>query len=132
MIEQCYTHHKTVLNPIIDWDDAEVWEFIREYDVPYCELYDQGAKRLGCIGCPMSTKQKEELDRYPGIKNIYLTAFDKMLKVRKVRYKKTEWETPEEVLDWWISNDNKDKRILGELPIMEGSIHDTTRSNPDT
>ena len=55
MLEQCFTRRKTVLNPIIDWDDSDVWEFIHEYKVPYCELYDQGYKRLGCIGCPMST-----------------------------------------------------------------------------
>lgn len=53
MFKFCYQHHKRILNPIIDWSDAEVWEFIREYNVPYCELYDQGFKRIGCIGCPM-------------------------------------------------------------------------------
>ena len=72
IIEYCYQRRKTVLNPIIDWDDSEVWEFIHEYNVPYCELYDCGYKRLGCIGCPMSTHRKEELDRYPAIKKIYL------------------------------------------------------------
>lgn len=57
-IEQCYQRNKTVLNPIIEWTDAEVWEFIKDYKVPYCDLYDQGFKRLGCIGCPMGKKTK--------------------------------------------------------------------------
>lgn len=53
-LEWCYQRNKTVINPIIDWTDDEVWEFIKEFNVPYCKLYDQGHKRLGCIACPMS------------------------------------------------------------------------------
>lgn len=124
IIEQCYTRHKTVLNPIIDWDDAEVWEFIHEYDVPYCELYDQGYKRLGCIGCPMSgDHQAREFERYPRIKNIYLRAFEKLLKARELKARETSWETPEEVMEWWLGDRRSDPRLLGELPIMEGSIY---------
>lgn len=103
IIEYCYQRRKTVLNPIIDWDDSEVWEFIREYKVPYCELYDCGYKRLGCIGCPMSTHQKEELERYPAIKKIYLMAFEKMLKAREIKECETQWKTADEVMEWWIS-----------------------------
>lgn len=103
-IEHCFTHRKTVLNPIIDWTDEDVWEFIREYNVPYCELYDQGYKRLGCVGCPMSSRQTEELDKYPAIKDRYLRAFEKMLITRKERGKETGWETPEEVMKWWTKN----------------------------
>lgn len=84
-IEQCYARHKTVLNPIIDWTDAEVWEFIKEYNVPYCKLYDEGFKRLGCVGCPMNTNAREELNRWPTIKKVYLQAFDKMLEIRRER-----------------------------------------------
>lgn len=28
-VESCYLRHKTVLNPIIDWEDRDVWDFIR-------------------------------------------------------------------------------------------------------
>ena len=103
-IEHCFTHRKTVLNPIIDWTDEDVWEFIREYNVPYCELYDQGYKRIGCVGCPMSTRQAEELDKYPAIKKRYLRAFEKMLITHKERGMETRWKTPEEVMEWWIKN----------------------------
>lgn len=102
VIEQCYARHKTVLNPIIDWSDEDVWEFIHEYNVPYCELYDRGYKRLGCIGCPMSGNQKEELDKYPAIKKVYLQAFEKMLQARHENGNETVWETAEEVMEWWV------------------------------
>ena len=81
IVEMCYKDHTTLINPIIDWTTDEVWEFIREYNVPYCCLYDEGFKRLGCIGCPMgSVKHRtEEFERYPKYKALYLKAFEKMV-----------------------------------------------------
>lgn len=35
-IESCYKRTKTMVNPIIDWEDSEVWEYIREEKIKYC------------------------------------------------------------------------------------------------
>lgn len=104
MARICPTKGKHILNPIIDWEDTEVWEFIKTYNVPYCKLYDEGFKRLGCIGCPMSSNAKAELERYPKFKQAYLRAFVRMLEVRREAGLKTKWETPEEVMSWWLGN----------------------------
>ena len=56
-VELCYRTNKTIINPIIDWSDDDVWQFIREYNIPYCKLYDEGWKRIGCIGCPLAGKK---------------------------------------------------------------------------
>jgi phosphoadenosine phosphosulfate reductase len=104
MIEQCYTRHKTSVNPIIDWTDADVWAFIRSENVPYCELYDCGYKRLGCIGCPMaSDNHKKEFKRYPTYKNAYIRAFDKMLKAREEAGLKSvaNFADGKAVFNWW-------------------------------
>lgn len=98
----CHQHHKKILNPIIEWTNAEVWEFLREYEVPYCELYDKGYKRLGCVGCPMNVNAARELDAYPAIKKRYLRAFGTMLAARKRDGLAMVWETAEEVMDWWL------------------------------
>ena len=102
IVEMCYKDHTTTINPIIDWSDAEVWEFIREYEISYCLLYDKGYKRLGCIGCPMSTHQAQELERYPKYKNLYLLAFDKMLQRMDDKQQITSWKTAQDVMEWWI------------------------------
>lgn len=107
LVEQCYKRHKTTVNPIIDWTDAEVWQFIRENDIPYCSLYDEGWHRLGCIGCPMAATagREKEFARWPKYKAAYLNAFDKMLKERKLKERKTEWITARDVFNWWMGYD---------------------------
>lgn len=102
MVRICPTKGKHILNPIIDWSDSDVWEFIKTYNLPYCELYDKGFKRLGCIGCPMSTHQKEELEQYPKYKANYLKAFQRMLDLMNENELKPKWQTPEEVMAWWV------------------------------
>lgn len=81
MVRFCMQSKGFILNPIIDWTTDEVWEFIHRFNIPYCELYDQGFKRLGCIGCPMATpkEKKREFERYPKFKEAYIRAFDRMI-----------------------------------------------------
>lgn len=39
-------------NPIIEWKEWEVWDFIDGHKLPYCSLYDEGFDRIGCVVCP--------------------------------------------------------------------------------
>ena len=103
MARFCPSKGKHILNPIIDWNDDDVWEFIQKFNVPYCSLYNEGFTRLGCIGCPIGSKKSQELKRYPKYKKAYLTAFGKMLECRNDAGLPTKWETPQEVMDWWLS-----------------------------
>ena len=121
MTETCYQDGtKTYLHPVIDWSEDEVWEFIKErLKIPYCKLYDEGFKRLGCIGCPMAgTKGMEkQFALYPRIKAAYLRAFRRMLDLRVKDGLSTQWETPEQVMEWWITNapkDDPDQTVLFE------------------
>lgn len=107
MIENCYKRHKTVVNPIIEWSDSDVWEFIRAENIPYCGLYDDGFTRLGCIGCPMAGKHGRELEflRYPNYKKLYLKAFEELIKVLNDKNLRCSWDTPEDVFNWWMEYD---------------------------
>lgn len=102
-VEQCFRTNKTMLNPIIDWDDTDVWEFLNDVaKVPHCELYDNGYKRLGCIGCPMATNRENELEQYPKYKAHYMRAFARMIQERNRRGREKNFTSPQAVMDWYL------------------------------
>ena len=114
LVEQCYKRHKTTINPIIDWTDKEVWEFVRANGIPYCELYDEGFHRLGCVGCPMAGTHGRERDflRWPKFKDSYMRAFEKMLERRKEKNRPFHAAgrvigdaTARDVFNWWMEYD---------------------------
>jgi thioredoxin-dependent adenylylsulfate APS reductase len=39
------------LNPLAEWSEEEVWDYVRERDVPYHSLYDRGYTSIGCAPC---------------------------------------------------------------------------------
>lgn len=123
-IEYCYRRKKTVVNPIIDWDDDDVWEFIHEYNIPYCSLYDEGFNRLGCVGCPMGTIKKRERDfeRWPSYKQNYIRAFEKMLKAIKEKGLATTWDSAEDVFHWWLYGGKRSKEY--DLKVKSGEIEE--------
>lgn len=103
MVEHCYRTQKTLVNPIVDWEEDDVWEFLNGNEIEHCCLYDQGYKRLGCIGCPLSSvSQAKELEKYPVYKRNYTKAFERMIANREKAGLKTEWKTGEEVMKWWL------------------------------
>lgn len=108
---ECYSKlgvTKLVINPTIDWTDNDVWAFIREHKIPYCGLYDEGFKRLGCIGCPMAGKQRaQQFQRWPHIKALYIRAFDKMVCNRVRDGLETTWANGQEAFDWWMAENHK-------------------------
>jgi len=107
MVETCYKGGKWFLNPIIDWSDADVWQFIRGQGLPYCYLYDEGFKRLGCILCPMQGTRGmlRDAERWPGYKAAYVRAFDRMLAARtRPVSPRLNWSDGEAVYRWWVYN----------------------------
>ena len=49
------------VNPLIDWTETEVWEYIREHGVPYNKLHDQGFPSIGCQPCTRAVKPGEDI-----------------------------------------------------------------------
>ena len=113
-LENCTIKAKIVCNPIIDWYDSDVWDFIKENNMPYCELYDKGYKRIGCIGCPMSTEREREreLDEHPFYKQKFIQAFDDMVKSYEIRNK--SWKNGQDVYNWWLHSDSIPKQVDGQ------------------
>jgi len=78
MVEIC-NKEKTqyYLHPIIDWKDSDVWNFIKENQLPYPKEYDNGYKRIGCMFCPLTNGFERDEKLYPGIVTAIKTAIRK-------------------------------------------------------
>lgn len=49
------------LNPLADWSEKQVWDYIRENQLPYNKLHDQGYPSIGCAPCTRAIKLGEDI-----------------------------------------------------------------------
>ena len=49
------------LNPLADWTEAQVWDYIKAHRVPYNKLHDQGFPSIGCAPCTRAIQPGEDL-----------------------------------------------------------------------
>ena len=84
LFENCRLQAKRVCNPIIEWTDADVWDYIESERLTLNPLYQCGFSRVGCIGCPMAGKQRyREFAMFPAYERAYRRAFEAMMIARK-------------------------------------------------
>ena len=123
MVENCYRTRKTMLNPIVDWLDEDVWQFIHENNLPYCSLYDEGKKRLGCIGCPMASQfeREEDFKRWPQYEKLYRKAIGNMIEMRRIKGKslKRGLDTVDNVMDWWMERTRPDDVLQNQISMED-------------
>lgn len=104
--EICYADCEKRLNPIAEWDNQNIWDYINYWKLEQCCLYQEGFSRLGCIGCPMATEahKRMEFRRWPKFKQQYLWTFGKMVEERKRRGMSmlNHSNTAEEWFEWWV------------------------------
>ena len=116
MSELCMQQHKMVVNPIIDWKNRDIWDFINSERIETCELYKCGYERVGCVGCPVAGKKRhKEFADFPKYKSMYICAFEKMLNERRKKGKECKWKSGEEVFLWWMEDEN----IPGQMSIED-------------
>jgi len=117
LFETCIKQGKRIINPIVDWENADVWEFIRNRKLKYCVLYDNGSRRIGCIGCPMNSRAGAELEAYPKYKAAYLRAFQRMIDKHGYAETSDNWKTPEDVMAWWLYKGKKSSVMAGQVQL---------------
>ncbi len=49
------------INPILDWSEEMVWDYIKENKVPYNNLHDLGYPSIGCQPCTRAIKDGEDI-----------------------------------------------------------------------
>lgn len=50
----------TKVAPLAAWTKAQVWDYIREHELPYHRLYDRGYTSIGCAPCTRATNPGED------------------------------------------------------------------------
>ena len=108
LFDTCYRGKgRRLLNPIIDWSDAQVWEFIRSRNLPYCRLYDEGRKRLGCLFCPMSPIRQRiaDAERYPKYAAAFRRTFCRLHEQRMTKAPDSvkRWPDGNAMFEWWLT-----------------------------
>lgn len=109
-IEKCFKDRtKTYIHAIIEWTDSDVWQLIKENNIPYCTLYNEGWNRIGCLFCPMAGKHRMvELKRYPKFEEAFRRAFRELHKNKKLKPGCTSvdrWADGDAMFDWWVRDD---------------------------
>ena len=127
LFESCSLKAQRIVNPIVDWEERDVWDYIYSEKVEVNPLYSCGWKRVGCIGCPIAGKKRwQEFAQYPKYENLYRLAFARMVEARKAKGKddsNSNWATAEDVFRWWM----EDKNLDGQVTLFE--TEDATHEN---
>lgn len=115
IVERCEMRASMIVNPILDWEDRDIWEFYNTECEERNSLYDMGYYRVGCIGCPIAGKSRwKEFADFPTYQRAYIRAFDKMLDTIHAKGKPTKWKTGEDVFCWWM----EDQNIEGQMNLF--------------
>ncbi|QDF30371.1 phosphoadenylyl-sulfate reductase [Halarcobacter anaerophilus] len=49
------------VNPLINWSEDDVWNYIKTNNVPYNKLHDEGYPSIGCAPCTRAIKKGEDI-----------------------------------------------------------------------
>jgi phosphoadenosine phosphosulfate reductase len=99
---------KTVIAPLLYWSDSDVWAFIRAHGLPYCSLYDEGWKRLGCVLCPNNSATDRQIERWPHIAAMWRRAFERLWeaapthRMPSVRRLRDQWSSCDALWCAWL------------------------------
>jgi phosphoadenosine phosphosulfate reductase len=61
LVEWDETFNVIKVNPLINWNEKDVWDYIKENRVPYNKLHDQGFPSIGCAPCTRAVKVGEDI-----------------------------------------------------------------------
>ena len=94
---------KILVSPILYWTEKDVWDYLKRMHIQYCELYDKGYKRIGCIMCPMSNYKQNvrEMKDFPHVGKNWRKTIEWLI---ENKWKdKPLLQDPDMALKWWIS-----------------------------
>ena len=60
LVEWDEKHGLIRLNPLINWTENQVWDYIRKHEIPYNVLHDKGYSSIGCLPCTRPIRKGED------------------------------------------------------------------------
>lgn len=125
LITACKKNNDVIVNPIIDWTDSDIWDFIHDENMTINPIYEH-FDRCGCILCPMSgyCQKMKQIDLFPQYKQMYINAFDKMIEKRLEKGLDTSWKNGADCFDWWIERYKHEVKGQMSLDFSKGAEHE--------
>lgn len=128
MRETCTKHKgKSYIHPIIDWSTEEVWEYIHKYDLPYCSLYDEGFRRIGCVMCPYHgfVGMQKDAERWPHIARAYRKACQRAYDKAVADGLDRSWQSGDDAYRWWVGLTGLPKEDDGQISLFGMMLDET-------
>ncbi len=61
LVEWDENHKMIKVNPLINWTEEQVWDYIKLKNIPYNRLHDQGFPSIGCQPCTRAVQPGEDV-----------------------------------------------------------------------
>jgi len=49
------------VNPLIDWSETQIWDYIKAHNIPYHALHDKGFPSIGCQPCTRAIEPGDDV-----------------------------------------------------------------------
>lgn len=108
---------KLTVNPLLEWTEQDIWDYIHENNLPINPLYTKGYSRVGCLFCPMANIKniRREAEDYPK----YYQAFLRL--IHRIREEKFSADNPDvwgdcsdEEVFWYWANKTGPQKAMAE------------------
>ena len=109
IFEPSRNNQRYFLHPLFYWTASDIWQYIHENNLPYCRLYDEGYKRIGCVLCPFLSYQQAllELERQPAVCDYIRRACNAAFDLHKDKYHSEtakNWKNGDDLFNWYIQS----------------------------
>ncbi len=61
IVEWDQTNGLIKVNPLANWSEQQVWDYIHEHSIPYNPLHDKGFPSIGCLPCTRAIEPGEDV-----------------------------------------------------------------------
>lgn len=77
LFETCTLKAKRICNPIVDWKDSDVWDYIEAEKIEINPLYECGYSRVGALGA-LWPEQRDDKKSFSVIHNTKRCIFGRL------------------------------------------------------